>query len=166
MLTLSTCLSLLAGSSRSVARAILPHGDHISHKLFTMCCRGKPANTATIVSYTLGFTAATLTAGLAYFYAKKALRKIEQRASQSEVDVPPGVLLMVDDARHPKPPNSGPDQESSYEAELSGQAQSLLLQQHSSNSEPDSPVMSDSVSPSQHSTLLQHTQHTADVENG
>ena len=126
-----------------------------------MCDRGKPANTATIVTYTLGFTAAALTAGLAYFYAKRALRKIEQRALQPEVDVPPDVLLMDDDARHPRPSHSGPNQESSYEAELSGQA--MLLQQHSSNTEPDSPTI---MSPSQCSTLLQHTQHTADIENG
>ena len=129
-----------------------------------MCYRGKPANTATIVTYTLGFTAAALTAGLAYYYAKRAMRIIEQRALQPEVDVPPGVLLLNDDARHPKPSTSGPDQESSYEAELSGQAR--LLQQHSSNNEPDSPVISDSMSPSQHSTLLQYTRHAADIENG
>ena len=129
-----------------------------------MCYRGKPANTATIVTYTLGFTAAALTAGLAYFYAKRALRKIEQQALQPEVDVPPDVLLIDDDPRHPKPQHIGPDQHSSYEAELSGQA--MLLQQHSSNSEPDSPTISDSMSPSQRSTLLQYTRHTADIENG
>ena len=129
-----------------------------------MCYRGKPANTATIVTYTLGFTAAALTAGLAYYYAKRALRIIEQRALQPEVDVPPDVLLLNDDARHLKPSTSGPDQDSSYEAELSGQAR--LLQQHSSNNEPDSPVISDSMSPSQHSTLLQYTRHAADIENG
>ena len=126
-----------------------------------MCYRGKPANTATIVTYTLGFTAAALTAGLAYFYAKRALRKIEQRALQPGVDAPPGVLLLDDDAGHPKPSNSGPNQESSYEAELSGQA--MLLQQHSSNTEPDSSII---MSPSQRSTLLQHPRHAADDENG
>lgn len=129
-----------------------------------MCCRGKPANTATVVTYTLGFTAAALTAGLAYFYAKRALRKIEQRALQPEADVPPDVLLIDDDARHPKPHHVGFDQDISYEAELSGQA--MLLQQQSSNTEPDSPATSDSMSPSQRSTLLQHTRHTADIENG
>ena len=129
-----------------------------------MCYRGKPANTATIVTYTLGFTAAALTAGLAYFYAKRALHKIEQRALPPEINVPPGVLLTDDDARHQKPPNNGLNQESSYQAELSGQA--MLLQPHSSNTEPDSPTILASTSPSQRSTLLQHTRHPADIENG
>lgn len=128
-----------------------------------MWYRGKPANTATIVTYTLGCTAAALTAGLAYFYAKRALHKLEQRAVNPETNEPPGVLLTDDDARHPKA-NNGLNQESSYEAELSGQA--MLLLQHSSNTEPDSSTISDSTSPSQRSTLLQHTWHTADIENG
>lgn len=129
-----------------------------------MHCRGKPANAAMIVTYTLGFTAAALTAGLAYFYAKRALRKIEQRALQPEADVPPGVLEIVSDDRQPKTQNVGPDHETSYEAELSGQP--MLLQQHCSNTDLDSPTASDSASPSQRSTLLQHTRLVTDIENG
>ena len=45
-------------------------------------CRGKKVNTATIVTYTIGFTAAALVAVLGYVYANRALRKIQARANR------------------------------------------------------------------------------------
>lgn len=46
-------------------------------------CRGKKVNTATVVTYTLGFTAAALVAILGYVYANRALQKIQARAQSS-----------------------------------------------------------------------------------
>lgn len=47
-------------------------------------CRGKKVNTATIVTYTLGFTAAVLVAILGYVYANRALQKIQARANRPQ----------------------------------------------------------------------------------
>lgn len=123
---------------------------------------GKPANTATIVTYTLGFTAAALTAGLAYFYAKRALRKIEQRALQSEVDVPPGLLEIHGDSRQPNQAGA-PDQDHSLGAKLPGQP---MLSEQQSNADIHSPSVEGSTECSPHDTLLQHTRMVADIENG
>ena len=49
-------------------------------------CRGEKVNTATKVTYSLGFTAAFLTALLGYVYAKRALHKIQARAQRPVLD--------------------------------------------------------------------------------
>ena len=54
------------------------------HKCYVCACRGKKVNTATIVTYTLGFTAAALVAILGYVYANRALRKIQARANRPQ----------------------------------------------------------------------------------
>ena len=113
------------------------------------------------MTYTLGFTAAALTAGLAYFYAKRALRKIEQRALQSEVDVPPGLVEIDGDSGQPNQAGA-PDQDHSPGAKLSGQP---LLSQQQSNLDIDSATAAGSMDSSPHSTLLQHTRMVADIEN-
>ena len=129
-----------------------------------MCHRGKPANTATVVTYTLGFTAAALTAGLAYFYAKQALRKIEQQARVQEVDVPPGIPQADISARQPKAENGVAYQDSSDEPQHSGEP--ILLEQHNSDAAPGSPSLSDDNSPSQRRALLPRAPLTADIESG
>ena len=128
--------------------------------------RGKPANTATIVTYALGFTAALLTAGLAYFYAKRALRKIEQGARQSEADQGPGTLQTVSSRpshQSHKSQNGTVYQGSSDDAELLGQP--MLLRQPGSNAEVESPSRSADSSPSQRSALLPHPRLAADIES-
>ena len=129
-----------------------------------MCCRGKPANTATIVTYTLGFTAAALTAGLAYFYAKRALRKIEQRARVQEIGVAPGILQAEASVRQLKAENGVAYQDGADEAERSGEP--MLLEQHRNNASSGSPSMSEDNSPSQRRALLLHTPLAADIESG
>ncbi|KAA6423797.1 MAG: hypothetical protein FRX49_06368 [Trebouxia sp. A1-2] len=121
---------------------------------------GKPANTATIVTYTLGFTAATLVAGLAYFYAKRALRKIEQQAQQQDANTPRPLLQSSAGNARRKAVND----EAALDACNSDETgQPMLLQQHRSGLE--SPITSDGHSPSQRRLLHPGREVTAEIES-
>ncbi|KAL0026478.1 hypothetical protein WJX77_001389 [Trebouxia sp. C0004] len=126
---------------------------------------GKPANTATIVTYTLGFTAAALVAGLAYFYAKRALRKIEQQAQQQDAITPQPFLQ--DSAGNARP--KAISDEAALDAlnsDETGQPM-LLQQQHRSDLDEavESPTTSDGDSPSQHRLLHPGCEVTAEIES-
>jgi len=128
-------------------------------------CRGKPANTATIVTYTLGFTAAALVAGLAYFYAKRALRKIEQQAQQQDANTPQSFLQnSTGNAR-----SKATTDEAALDAlnsDETGQPM-LLQQQHRSDVDEDVeyPTTSNGYSPSQHRLLHPGHEMTAEIES-
>ena len=49
-------------------------------------CRGKQANTASIISYSLASVSAILAAILGYVYAKRALRRIHERVNKEDDD--------------------------------------------------------------------------------
>lgn len=128
-------------------------------------CRGKPANTATVVTYTLGFTAAALVAGLAYFYAKRALLKIEQRAQPLGNSIAPPLWQNA-------PSNTGQSKvtteaasEDDLDSDQSGQP--MLLQQHRRDVDEDraSLAVSDEDSPSQHKLLHSSHHMAADSES-
>lgn len=134
-------------------------------RLPACCCRGKPANTATIVTYTLGFTAAALVGGLAYFYAKRALHTIEQRAQQQDVGVQ-GVLQSI--AINQSRPKSTTDGASMDGGNSDEQGQPMLPQQHRSeiDDSSDSPTMSDDISPTHRRLLQPSLRLAADIKSG
>lgn len=119
---------------------------------------GKPANTATIVTYTLGFMAAALTAGLAYFYAKRALHKIEQRVQQHNSDNPQGVQSNMRNSRlKVRMDERG--------VTLDEAGQSMLLQQPRSDADAESPTVCDDTSHSQRRLLQSGSLLAADIES-
>lgn len=112
------------------------------------------------MTYTLGFTAATLVAGLAYFYAKRALRKIEQQAQQQDANTPRPLLQSSAGNARRKAVND----EAALDACNSDETgQPMLLQQHRSGLE--SPITSDGHSPSQRRLLHPGREVTAEIES-
>ncbi len=117
------------------------------------------------MTYTLGFTAAALVAGLAYFYAKRALRKIEQQAQQQDANTPqPFLQNSTGNAR-----SKATTDEASLDAlnsDETGQPM-LLQQQHRSDVDEDVeyPTTSDGYSPSQHRLLHPGHEMTAEIES-
>lgn len=112
------------------------------------------------MTYTLGFTAAALVAGLAYFYAKRALRKIEQQAQQQDASTPEP--LLQDSAGNPRL------KAMTDEAALDATGQPMLLQQRP-RSDLDEAVeyriTSDGHSPSQRRLLHPGREVTAEIES-
>ena len=117
------------------------------------------------MTYTLGFTAAALVAGLAYFYAKRALHKIEQQAQQQDANTPQPLLQNSTGSAGPKAIND----EAALDALNSDEpGQPMLLQQqHRSdlNDPVESPTTSDVDSPSQRRLLHPGHEVTAEIES-
>jgi len=113
------------------------------------------------VTYTLGFTAAALVAGLAYFYAKRALRKIEQQAQQ---DANTPQRLLQDSAGNPRP--KAITDEAALNSDETGQPM-LLQQRHRIDLDDavESPSTSDGYSPSQRRLLHPGREVTAEIES-
>ena len=134
-----------------------------------LLCRGKPANTATVVTYTLGFSAAALVAGLAYFYAKRALRKIEQRAQQQDAALPPPTL-QDNSTTQSRTKSSLQDlhiqegliRQHSQEPMLAQQQNSFL---RTDSVDSDSPSAPNSMSPSRRRLLPTSNRFAADIES-
>ncbi len=115
------------------------------------------------MTYTLGFTAAALVAGLAYFYAKRALRKIEQQAQQDANTPQP---LLQDSAGNPRP-KAITDEAALDSLNLDETGQPMLLQQRHRSDVDDaveSPSTSDGYSPSQRRLLHPDREVTAEIE--
>ena len=112
------------------------------------------------MTYTLGFTAAALVAGLAYFYAKRALRKIEQQAQQ---DANTPQRLLQDSAGNPRP--KAITDEAALNSDETGQPMLLQQRPRSDLDEAvESPTTSDH-SPSQRRLLHPGREVTAEIES-
>jgi len=116
------------------------------------------------VTYTLGFTAAALVAGLAYFYAKRALRKIEQQAQQQDANTPE--LLLQGSAGNPRP--KAITDEAALDALNSDETGQPMLLQQRPRSDLDEAVESPTTSdhsPSQRRLLHPGREVTAEIES-
>ena len=102
--------------------------------------------------------AAALTAGLAYFYAKRALHKIEQRVQQHNSDNPQGVQSNMRNSRlKVRMDERG--------VTLDEAGQSMLLQQPRSDADAESPTVCDDTSHSQRRLLQSGSLLAADIES-
>ena len=120
------------------------------------------------MTYTLGFSAAILVGGLAYFYAKRALRKIEQRAQAQEQEavVPPARLqgdTLIPIRQKSGLPNfqEGLIRQQSQEPMLAQQYTSML---RTASGDSSSPISSASRSPSHRRLLSPTHRFAADIE--
>ncbi len=114
------------------------------------------------MTYTLGFTAAALVAGLAYFYAKRALRKIEQQAQQQDANTPEP--LLQESAGNPR--LKAITDEAAFNSDVTGQPMLLQQRPRSDFDEAvESPTTSDGHSASQRRLLHPGREVTAEIES-